>query len=326
MKKLLALVLSLMLVLCAGVATADTTEEEPLKVALILTGVANDMGWNQCAYEGLLLLEEVYGCEIAYTENVTTADMVATLTDYAAAEYDLVFGHSYEFGDPMCEVAEMYPDTYFVAIEGDKCNGSNVASYQLKCQESAYVIGMLAAGMSEAHNVGMVSGVQSGSMNKIVNGFEDGAKAYNADTVVQKTYTNSYIDTMMGKECGDAVIENGADVVYHCANESGLGALNTAIAKGLFVCGDSYDQSSLSPELVLTSAVYNVPKLIEKAYKDIADGSFNGSVVEGGMADGIVELTPFNPAVPEELQAQLNGVIAQIVSGELEIVADPSVR
>jgi len=324
MKKLLAFALVMLMVLTGTVSFAETAE--PLKVALILTGVANDMGWNQCAYEGLLLLEEVYGCEIAYTENVTTADMVATLTDYAAAEYDLVFGHSYEFGDPMCEVAEMYPDTYFVSIEGDMGNDSTVGSYVLKCQETAYVIGALAAGMSVNGNVGMVSGVQSASMNKIVNGFEDGAKMMNPEITVQKTYTNSYVDTVMGKECGDAVIENGADFVYHCANDAGLGALNTAIEQGIYVCGDSYDQSFLAPELVMCSAVYNVDKLMEKAYLDVINGEFTGTVVEGGMTDGVVELTAFNAAVPQELQDTLNAIVATIVAGELEIVADPSVR
>ena len=323
MKKLLSIVLVLMMMLSCATVVAET---KPLKVAMILTGVANDAGWNQIAYEGLCLLRDQYGCEIAYTENCTTADMTAALMDYASAGYDVIFGHSYEFGDPICEVGELFPDTYFISIEGDKGNGANAASYQLKCQETAYVIGMLAAGMSKTNNVGMVSGVQSGSMNKIVNGFEDGAKAYNADVKVQKTYTNSYIDTTMGKECGDAVIENGADIVYHCANESGLGALNTAIEKGIYVIGDSYDQSFLSPELVLTSAEYNVPKLVEKAYLDIVNGEFNGSVVEGGMADGIVTLTAFNAAVPAELADKLNAVMAEMIAGTLQIVADPSVR
>ena len=323
MKKLLSVVLVLML-LCVSCVTAET--QKPLKVAMILTGVANDAGWNQIAYEGLCLLRDQYGCEIDYTENCTTADMTAALLDYASAGYDIIFGHSYEFGDPICEVGEMYPDTYFISIEGDKGNGANAASYQLKCQETAYVIGMLAAGMTKPGSIGMVSAVQSGSMNKIVNGYEDGAKAYNANINVLKTYTNSYIDTTMGKECGDAAIEAGADFVYHCANESGLGALNTAIEKGIYVVGDSYDQSFLSPELVLASAVYNVPKLVEKAYLDIVNGNFTGTVVEGGMADDVVTLTAFNAAVPAELQTKLNEVIAQMKSGELQIVADPSVR
>lgn len=324
MKKLLALALVLCLMCVSFAAVAE--DKKPLKVAMILTGVANDMGWNQVAYEGLKLLESKYGCEIAYTENCGTADMVAALTDYASAGYDVIFGHSFEFGDPICEVGELYPDTYFIAIEGNQSNGKNAASYQLKCQESAYVIGMLAANFTKANNVGMVSGVQSGSMNKIVNGFEDGVKAVNADITVQKLYTNSYIDTAMGRECGIAIIENGGDFIYHCANESGLGALNAAIEKNLFICGDSYDQSFLAPELVLTSAVYNVAQLVELAYTDIVSGAFNGGIVEGGMADGIVELTAWSDKVPADVQEKLNAVVAQIKSGELEIVGDQSVR
>ena len=97
MKKVLAFVLCLVLALsCTAMA-----EEKPLKVALILTGVANDMGWNQAAYEGLELLEKEYGCEVAYTENCTTDDMAAALTDYAAAGYDIVFGRRSSIPAPM---------------------------------------------------------------------------------------------------------------------------------------------------------------------------------------------------------------------------------
>ena len=75
-----------------------------------------------------------------------------------------------------------------------------------------------------------------------------------------------------------------------------------------------------------TSAVYNVDALMNKAYNDVVNGTFDGSVVEVGMVDGAVELTPFGAAVPQELQDELNAVIASILAGELEIVADGSVR
>ena len=69
-----------------------------------------------------------------------------------------------------------------------------------------------------------------------------------------------------------------------------------------------------------------MPKLVEKAYLDIINGVFNGFVVEGGMADDIVTLTAFNPAVPQELQDKLNAVMDEMKAGTLQIVADPSVR
>lgn len=326
MKKALSALLCLILVLsCCGAALA---ENKPLKVALIVTGVANDNGWNQCAYDGLLKLQENYGVEISVLENISVADVEANLTAYASDGYDIIFGHSQQYGEPMADVAEMFPDTYFVTIEGTDCNGSNMGSYQLKCQETAYVIGMLAANTSKAQNILIVSSFPGPSMNKIVNGYYEGAKAVNPDITVLDQYTNSYVDMTVAKEIAENAIAGGTDFIYHCANAAGDPALLAGIEHQLPVVGDSYDQSYLSPEFVLTSAQYNVDKLMEKAYNDVVNGTFNGSIVEGGMADGVVALVygdaAFNPSVPEELQAQLNDVIAKITSGEMEIVGNPN--
>ena len=147
MKKLVAMALSLtlavsMLTACGGTketkaeTSAETTAEtgaettaetggettaaadgESLKVALCVTGAVNDMGFCQSAYEGLQLLEEKYGAEIAYTENLQAADMAAAFTDYAANGYDIVIGHGFQFGDPALEVGAQYPDTTFICTE-----------------------------------------------------------------------------------------------------------------------------------------------------------------------------------------------------------------
>ena len=76
-------------------ANDAATTEDTMKVALCVTGAVNDMGFCQSAYDALVLLEEKYGCEIAYTENVQPADMAAVFTDYAANGYDIVFGHGF---------------------------------------------------------------------------------------------------------------------------------------------------------------------------------------------------------------------------------------
>ena len=326
MKKVLSVLICLVLALtCCGIAMA---EEAPLRVALIVTGVATDGGWNQCAYDGLLKLEENYGCEISVLENISVADVESNLVAYASEGYDIIFGHSQQYGEPMVEVAEQFPDVYFVAIEGTDCNGSNMASYQLKCQETAYVIGMLAAKTSVNQNVLIVSSFPGPSMNKIVNGYYEGAKSVNPDITVLDQYTNSYVDMTVAKEIAENAISSGVDFIYHCANAAGDPALIAGIEHELPVVGDSYDQSYLSADYVLTSAQYNVDKLMEKAYNDVVNGTFDGSIVEGGMADGVVGLVygdaMFNPSVPEELQAELTEIVDKITSGEMEIVGNPN--
>ena len=166
------------------------------------------MGWNQSAYEGLELIAEEFGCEVEYTENVQAADMVATFTDYAANGYDVVIGHGFQFGDPALEVGELYPDTKFICIEAD-ASADNVASYVMKCEETAYLQGILAASMSESGVIGMIGPVQGASLLKIVNGYEDGAMSVNKDIKYQVTWTNSYTDTAVAQEAAQAMIDQG---------------------------------------------------------------------------------------------------------------------
>jgi basic membrane protein A len=303
-------------------------ENEFLKVALCVSGKVNDLGWNQVAYEGLKLVEENYGCEIAYTENLATADIAAAFSDYASSGYDIIIGHGYEFGDPALEVAEQYPDTKFIITESESA-ADNVASYVMKCEETAYLEGMLAASLTKTGKVGAIGPIQGASLVKIVNGFEDGAKSVNPDIEVQTAWTNSFTDTAFAKEAAIAMIESGVDIIKHCANESGTGAINAAKDAGIYVIGDSYDQYELAPETILTSALYNVPQLVETAVKDVIDGNFKGEIKYLGMAEGIVGLASYHDmedVIPEEVKALIDAKAEEMKSGAFEAPYDTEVR
>ena len=80
---LVALCMLLFLVGCGQESTqsdapSQSTEESgsaPLKVALCLTGPANDGGWCQLVYDGLIASKDQYGIDFSYTENLQTTDM-----------------------------------------------------------------------------------------------------------------------------------------------------------------------------------------------------------------------------------------------------------
>lgn len=353
MKKIVAMALSLtmavsMLTACGGgsketkaetkaESSAETTAEsasekvaegEPLKVALCVTGAVNDMGWCQSAYDGLKLLEEKYGAEIAYTENIQAADMVAAFTDYAANGYDIVIGHGFQFGDPALEVGAQYPDTKFICVEAD-ASADNVASYVMKCEEGGYIEGILAAHMTESNKIGFIGPIEGASLIKIMNGFEDGAKSVNPDIEVQTAWTGSFTDTALAKEAAQAMIDGGVDFIAHDANECGNGAIAAAQEAGIYATGDSYDQHELAPETVLTSSMYNVPVLIEAAYNDIVNGEFKGEVKYLGMAEGVVEMAPYydmESVIPEDVRNEIAELIEQIKSGEFVVPCDTTAR
>lgn len=328
MKKLvvMGLAMAMTAAMVNGVCTqpVQAADGEGLKVALLLSGAANDQGWNQTAYEGAQKACEKYGYELAYTENLEVADISAAFADYASAGYDVVIGHGYEFGDPALEVAETYPDTKFICTEAD-ASADNVASYVMACEQTAYVEGIIAASTSESGKLGAIGPIPGDSLVKIINGYEDGAKSVNPDIEVQTAWTNSFVDTQLAQEAAKAMINNDVDVIKHCANACGNGAMTAAVQAGIWCQGDSYDQSSLAPDNILDSAIYNLDVVIDTALGSVADGSFEGDVYNLGMADGAVEVL-LSDNLSDDVKATAQDAIDKIISGELEVERDYTMR
>ncbi len=325
MKKFVALLLVAMMVLsmaaCGGNDNSEVATDDELKVALLVTGPVNDGGWNAVAYEGLLAVEAEYGASVSYTESVQATDMEAVFTDYAAQGYDVVIGHGFQFADPAIKVGAKYPETKFICIEAE-AQADNVASYVMRCEEAAYLMGVLAANMTEADSIGMVAGMEGPSLIKIVEGYKLGARSVNPDIKVAQAYIGTFDDIAKGKEAGIAMVNGGADVLSHVANQAGMGVIKAAEEAGLMATGDSYDQSFVAPETVINSTVYNVPVLIKAAVSDVVNGTFEGGVHYLGMPEGVVDIASYNSfedKVSDEVKAEIASLREQIISGELVI-------
>ena len=179
--------------------------------------------------------------------------------------------------------------------------------------------------MSQTGVIGAIGPIPGDSLVKIVNAYEDGAKSVNPDITVQKAWTNSYVDTQLAQEAAKAMIENNADVIKHCANACGNGAMAAAVEAGIWCQGDSYDQTSLAPDKILDSALYNVDVVIDVALGSVIDGTFKGDVYNLGMADGAVEVL-MSDNLPDDVKAIAQDAIDKISSGELTVERDYTLR
>lgn len=292
-----------------------------LKVALILSGPANDQGWNAIALEGLQAAEAEYGVETTYMENVDLADSEAAYRDYAAQGYDLVIGHGFQFGEPAARVSADFPNAYFLATESDT-HTDNMSSYVMSCEQGAYLMGMLCAGMSESGTIGVVGGMQQPSIVKEHEAFKLGAKEINPDIKVLEIYVESFTDAGLGKEAGESMIRQGADVLYQVANQAGTGTITAAQENEILACGNSYDQAPIAPETIMCSTVYSMPNVIKSAVKSVIDGNFEGGVFNLGIKEDVVDITGygnFADKIPKELQDKIEEKKAAIADGSFEV-------
>jgi basic membrane protein A len=288
-----------------------------IKVALLLSGPANDGGWNAVALQGLKDAEKSYGIETAYTEHVSVADSEAAFTEYAAQGFDLVIGHGFQYGDPAVRVGKKFPKTKFVAIEGN-ASSENAASYRIACEEAGYLMGILAASVSKSGIIGMVGGVEQPSIVKVVEAYKRGAKSYRSDIKVLESYISTFTDVAKGKEAAMAMADQGADVLSHIANQAGTGVIIAAEGRGLMATGDSWDQSGIAPKTVVCSTIYNVPTLVVNVVKQVKEGTFQGGIYDQGMMEGVVDIAPyhsFEDQIPQDAKDKVAELKKQLIDG-----------
>src|SRR5687768_11587160 len=102
-------------------------QEGKFNVAMVLIGPHDDGGWSQAHFEGLEYVQQnVENVHTAYIENVPEgADSEQVFRSLARKGFNLIFGTSFGFMDPMEAVAGEFPDTMFIHISGIKSNETN---------------------------------------------------------------------------------------------------------------------------------------------------------------------------------------------------------
>lgn len=292
---------------------------EVSKIAILLPGFITDKSWNQGAYEGLKELES-QGYGIAYTEDVQAADMESTFRSYCEEDYDFVIGHGVQYGDACVRVAEDYPEKYFF-ITGNPPEGeeapSNIAFYDYKEYEGAYVCGVLAAVQSQSGVIGYIGGGDNSTQASDKNAFVEGAKAARPDVEVKTVITGTFNDSSKGKETALAMIEQGVDVILQTCDETGLGAFEACEEKGVFCIGYTSDQASLvKDDLCLTSLMVSIPTMITSQIDIINAGTFGG-LENPGLKEGVISIAPYSSKATDEAKAAADEAKEKIISGEI---------
>lgn len=324
MKKVISLCLAILMLAMVVVGCGDGKDpqtDSKKKVALLLSGPANDQGWNATAVEGLNAIKDKFDLETTFQENVQVSDMEAAFNDYANQGYYLVIGHGFQFGEPAAKVSKDFPDQFFMATESSS-KAKNMSSYVMSCEEGAYLMGTLAAMMTKTKVIGAVGGVEQPSITKELEAFKAAAKAYDDSITVLTAYCNSFTDVTAGQSAATAMINQIADVLYQVANQAGTGVIKACEEKNLYCLGNSYDQSSIAPTSILCSTVYNLPNVIIFAYDSILNGTFGDAIVPLGIKEDVVDIA-FNDAMKDVIGTEnidkINKMKEDIVNGDLDV-------
>jgi basic membrane lipoprotein Med (substrate-binding protein (PBP1-ABC) superfamily) len=108
------------------------------RVALLTPGPISDQSWNGGAYQGLLRVRDSLGASVSHIETRTPAEFEEQFRQYGAQNYDLVFGHGFEFQDAALRVGPDFPRTIYVVTSGSSV-GANVAGIEFGFADASYL-------------------------------------------------------------------------------------------------------------------------------------------------------------------------------------------
>jgi nucleoside-binding protein len=218
----------------------------------------------------------------------------------------------------------------------------NVASYTFKEHEGSFLVGELAGTLttrefsagggsttSDGTTVGFVGGVQSDLIRRFQAGFEAGVAAANDDVEVLTNYVGGFSDPAGGREAALAMYNEGADVVYHAAGNTGTGVFQAAQERERFAIGVDRDQSLTKPtfsDVILASMVKRVDTAVFDAIETVSQGSLGGSVVSLGLAEEGVDIVygdQLGSSVPSDVQETITQSRQRIIDGDLTVPTDP---
>ena len=259
------------------------------QVALVTPGPVSDAGWNASAYQGLQRIGAEFGAVTSHIEASSPGQFEESFRDFAAREFDLVIGHGFEFQDAAVTVGAEYPRTVFLVTSGLEVR-DNVAGLVFRLEEAAYLAGVLAASVSESGAVAAVGGMEIPPVRLAFDGFERGFLDQRPDGRVREVFLGSWEDVAAGRQAALSLIDQGVDVLIHNADAAGLGVFQACRERGKWALGTNSDQASVAPDVVLASAVMDIPAAMQRVAEEVRAGSFRGRVVSFDLISGVVDL------------------------------------
>lgn len=302
-------------------------QEGKFNVAMVLIGPHDDGGWSQAHYEGLVYVQEnVPNVHTAYIENVPEgADSEQIFRSLSRKGFDLIFGTSFGFMDPMEIVASEFPDTVYIHISGYKSNTTNFGNLFGAMENMKYLGGMVAGARAKLDGnpkLGYMATFPIPEELRLGNAIALGMKKTCPECTMDVRWINTWHDPIIEKEAAASLFDAGSQVVFTGADTPAVA--DVAQEKGKW--GVTYDWvGSCKVERCLTAPYWKWGPVYASISKGVSDGTYevgwdyfdgdSGSMGLFGFMEG-EELTPGMKELSEDVINEVRSLIDKTLKGE----------
>ncbi|MBN6057351.1 BMP family ABC transporter substrate-binding protein [Nonomuraea sp. RK-328] len=315
-------------------ASSDAPKAGALKVGLAFdVGGRGDKSFNDAAYAGLEKAKTELGADIKdlspASDGSNRGELLRQLAD---AGYNPIIGVGFAYGEDIKKTAEEYPDIQFAVVDSAS-NAPNVTGLQFAEEQGSYLAGVAAALKAESGHVGFVGGVENDLIKKFEAGFVAGVKSVKKDAKIDVKYLTPDGDFSgfkapdKGKVAAEKMYQDGAEIVYHAAGDSGLGVFQAAAAAKKKAIGVDSDQRQTIKEadlqsVIMTSMLKRVDVGVFEFIKAFQGGAKGGSnTVYDLKVDGVGLATTGGEI--DDIKDKLDTAKQGIVDGKITVATKP---
>jgi len=286
------------------------------KVALVLdVGGRGDLSFNDMGFKGADEAVAKFGVELVEIQSNSAADYLPNLQNAArSGEFDVIVAVGFLLADAMAEVTDQFPDQKFAIIDVTWLGKPNLMEIGYEENKGSAIVGALSS-MVAAHygydKIGVVLGIEIPVLYKFEAGYRYGMHWGNAKYAEKTgkqanvgllwTYTGTFSDIAKGKAATEAMLAQGAGLIYNVAGPLGIGDLEAITehleAKGKsagppFMIGVDANQDYLGDgHRVLASMMKRVDFGVYSAIEAAVNGSFKGGVQILGPHNGGIAMS-----------------------------------
>jgi basic membrane protein A len=297
--------------------------QAPMKVAFVYVGPVGDAGWTYAHEQGRLAMQAALGAQVrsSYVENVPEgADAERVIRKLAADGNKLIFTTSFGFMNPTEKVAKMFPNVVFEHATGYKM-GKNMGVYETRQYEGTYLQGVIAAKMSKSGILGFVGSFPVPEVIRNINAYTLGAQSVNPAIKTKVVWVSSWYDPAKERQAAETLIAQGADVLTQ--NTDSPATLQVAQEKGKYAFGWDSDMSRFAPKAHLSATTNSWGDFYTKTARGVMAGTWKSAAVHGGLAEGMVRMSPLNAVVPPDAAKLFDAKKAAIVGGKFKVFQGP---
>jgi basic membrane protein A len=306
-------------------------DKDSVKIGIIHVSDATD-GYSYAHDAGIQQMQAAIGLgdeQIIRKLNVSDTDELMTehvIRECIAEGANVIIATSWGYMNICEKLAAEYPGVVFAHASGYKSNESNFTNYFGRIYQARYLSGIAAGLLTKSGKLGYVAAMDKTNSEVAggLNAFALGVESVNPEARIYVRVTNSWFDPVGEQHAALRLLAEGCDVIaQHCDTSVPQSEAEKVGAWGI---GYNSDMRADAPNAVLTSVIWNWDVYYTYLIGGIIDGSFTTAPYFGGLAEGIVDITPLSDAlstpeiakaVAEAREHLLNGE-ANVFDGVME--------